>query len=267
MSKFFNGLLFSLRSNKEKKSSEYGFTLIELLVVIAIIAILAAILFPVFAQAREKARSSTCLSNSKQLALAVVMYAEDYDEVLPKTADPDRGGGGGAALNNGPWSMVMTLDPYTKNRKIFTCPSVAKESYLDITPSNKLWNGIIFETANVDTATSAKSLAEIQNSAGLIMAVEGMVNTVWNRLSLSKCGWGYWPNDLDGSAYANTKNWPVWSNAHNEGLNVPFLDGHAKFIKRSSLTSEMLGFKKADGTNRVWPGLSCNMTAGDYISL
>jgi len=57
-----------------------GFTLIELLVVIAIIAILAAILFPVFARAREKARSSSCLSNTKQIVLAILMYAQDYDE-------------------------------------------------------------------------------------------------------------------------------------------------------------------------------------------
>jgi len=241
-----------------------GFTLIELLVVIAIIAILAAILFPVFAQAREKARASTCLSNSKQLALAVVMYAEDYDEVLPKTADPDRGGGG-ASLNNGSWSMVMALDPYTKNRKIFTCPSVTKEVYLDVTPSNRLWNGIIFETANVDTATSAKSLAEIQNGSTVAMAVEGMANVVWNRICLSKCGWGFWPNDLDGSYNGNPKGWYVWSNAHLDGMNIPFLDGHAKFIKRSSLTSEMLGFKKADGTNRVWPDLACHMDQGDYL--
>lgn len=65
---------------------EKGFTLIELLVVIAIIAILAAILFPVFARAREKARQTSCLSNLKQLALGVLMYTQDYDEILP-TAD------------------------------------------------------------------------------------------------------------------------------------------------------------------------------------
>ena len=63
--------------------SRRGFTLIELLVVIAIIAILAAILFPVFAQARDKARMATCLSNCKQIGLATMMYAQDYDERLP----------------------------------------------------------------------------------------------------------------------------------------------------------------------------------------
>src|SRR5438132_3273033 len=76
-----------------------GFTLIELLVVIAIIAILAAILFPVFAQARDKARQTACLSNLKQLSLGVLMYAQDYDEVLPGNAyelpnNPDFGDAG-----------------------------------------------------------------------------------------------------------------------------------------------------------------------------
>src|SRR5438132_5762988 len=70
-----------------RRSSNTGFTLIELLVVIAIIAVLAAILFPVFARAREKARQTSCLSNQKQIAMAVLMYIDDYDETFPFVLD------------------------------------------------------------------------------------------------------------------------------------------------------------------------------------
>lgn len=104
-----------------------GFTLIELLVVIAIIAILAAILFPVFAQARESARQNTCLSNLKQLILTTQMYANDYDErFMPVGAAIEPGTvQDGQKLNGQPfngWSLVM--QPYTKNRQIFLCPSM-----------------------------------------------------------------------------------------------------------------------------------------------
>jgi prepilin-type N-terminal cleavage/methylation domain-containing protein/prepilin-type processing-associated H-X9-DG protein len=105
-----------------------GFTLIELLVVIAIIAILAAILFPVFAQARESARKASCLSNNKQLGLAVMMYAQDYDEMYPcnswdtppiGTADNDTRDPNFLSA----WQWMWRVLPYTKNRQILTCPS------------------------------------------------------------------------------------------------------------------------------------------------
>ncbi len=92
-----------------------GFTLIELLVVIAIIAILAAMLFPVFARAREKARQSSCLSNVKQMTLAVMMYAQDYDETLPFAI-------GGPHMAN-LQSIFELLQPYQRNRQIERCPS------------------------------------------------------------------------------------------------------------------------------------------------
>ncbi|MDX1933659.1 MAG: prepilin-type N-terminal cleavage/methylation domain-containing protein [Capsulimonadales bacterium] len=106
------------------RGARRGFTLIELLVVIAIIAILAAILFPVFAQAREKARQTSCLSNMKQLGLAVRMYVQDYDE----TFSPIRVALATATnFPNVPADSVLTwrnvVQPYVKNTGIFSCPS------------------------------------------------------------------------------------------------------------------------------------------------
>src|SRR5437773_7540417 len=104
-----------------RRSSRIGFTLIELLVVIAIIAILAAILFPVFAQTREKARQANCQSNLKNLALAILMYAQDYDEHLPLYNYPQPTGG------NLRWGAL--IEPYVKNLQIFICPSARQFTY------------------------------------------------------------------------------------------------------------------------------------------
>lgn len=117
------------RSNRAKG----GFTLIELLVVIAIIAILAAILFPVFARAREAARQSSCASNTKQCNLAVLQYVQDYDEKFPPSRyelansdptknKPDIGWGPWIKRNNG-WEKLV--QPYIKNTQIFKCPSAS----------------------------------------------------------------------------------------------------------------------------------------------
>ncbi|MES2465493.1 MAG: DUF1559 domain-containing protein, partial [Armatimonadota bacterium] len=99
-------------------SRRSAFTLIELLVVIAIIAILAAILFPVFAQAREKARQTSCLSNMKQLGLAMVQYAQDYDEALV----PFQVTTSTSTLFN------FLLDPYVKNQGVWTCPAEPQQN-------------------------------------------------------------------------------------------------------------------------------------------
>src|SRR5579875_455897 len=104
-----------MQVNLFRKSARRAFTLIELLVVIAIIAILAAILFPVFAQAREKARQISCLSNEKQIALAVIQYTQDYDEYFPT--------GLGPAWDPDTWTNETV--PYIKSYAVFVCPDDA----------------------------------------------------------------------------------------------------------------------------------------------
>jgi prepilin-type N-terminal cleavage/methylation domain-containing protein/prepilin-type processing-associated H-X9-DG protein len=118
-----------LKQSTRLRKSEQGFTLIELLVVIAIIAILAAILFPVFAQAREKARQTSCLSNEKQIGLSLLMYVQDYDEQFPT--------GSKLSYPNGPNNLnplmygvawAGQVYPYTKSAQILKCPDDSTSS-------------------------------------------------------------------------------------------------------------------------------------------
>ena len=133
----------SKRSQSKGATVRAGFTLIELLVVIAIIAILAAILFPVFAQAREKARQAACLSNCKQMALAVQQYTQDYDELLPISGDN--------AQCRGRWQWQIF--PYVKNEQVFTCPNISGNQWSSKTAAAN--------TLNAACGTNQVSAADI----------------------------------------------------------------------------------------------------------
>lgn len=192
-----------------------GFTLIELLVVIAIIAILAAILFPVFARAREKARQTSCLSNMKQIALAQLMYVQDYDERTVRWS-----GYWDAGEYNPPqfsyWYAYII--PYTKNQQIFLCPS-ANDKALD--PGNAPANTYLCTYA-VSNGYPQQALAAFHTPAATVMMCETQSNNYY-RYRLA-------PNSdylIDGNAIQ----------MHNDGLNIALVDGHAKWYSRGVFAS------------------------------
>jgi prepilin-type N-terminal cleavage/methylation domain-containing protein/prepilin-type processing-associated H-X9-DG protein len=191
-----------------------GFTLIELLVVIAIIAILAAILFPVFARAREKARQTSCLSNMKQITLGALMYAQDYDDTLVGHSN-----GGNRATTYG---YVLLLDPYIKNQQLWTCPSanVAPHAFncgCGTAPNYIIaWYGL-----NV-------------NAPGVSMAkVTQPANKIWFAEMTRFCEL-VWDIPGAGDDYGSD----TVSDVHNGGSNVAFFDGHCKWLQKSAFTGD-----------------------------
>ncbi|MCE5239511.1 DUF1559 domain-containing protein [bacterium] len=202
-----------------------GFTLIELLVVIAIIAILAAILFPVFAKAREKARQTSCLSNVKQITLAMLQYVQDYDERFPAYAS--------GSYTVSPWIFwPHQLEPYIKGWQVFNCPSSVyggtSMGYHGMTyPQrpcyafvNSLWGSSI-ALAQIPTP-AAKFLVADSNHPSL--------GDIRGFLTASRCAmWGAPSASCPNSTNVNSTH--IWLVPHNEGLNIGFIDGHAKWLQ------------------------------------
>ncbi len=182
-----------------------AFTLIELLVVIAIIAILAAILFPVFAKAREKARQSSCQSNVKQIALAFLQYAQDYDErFIRRTYSDD------ATDHTIIGNPRTPLAPYIKNEQCWKCPSRVNDTTAYWQPE---W-------------TENKAMADIASSSETILVGEGRywLDSYWKNNSYPPVATGGENSRLQ----THTPN-------HNEGWNFGYCDGHVKWSRVSSL--------------------------------
>ncbi len=187
-----------------------GFTLIELLVVIAIIAILAAILFPVFAKAREKARQTSCLSNVKQLALGLLMYAQDYDETIPDRRISGAGCSGPLPVVN--WQQLVY--PYVKNEQIFLCPSNPGggcTSWPANMPPYSSSYGM--NACGIPDTPGDVQIAQILRPSELIWIGDGPQNVV---------RWG----SQDPNAGCSTNYMAI----HNGGNNFAYFDGHAKWM-------------------------------------
>ena len=253
-----------------------AFTLIELLVVIAIIAILAAILFPVFAQARAAARKTSCLSNTKQFSLAALMYVQDYDETvmspafrrIPSGQPPTQ-------YSNYWWGARWTvwpelIMPYTKNVDIFTCPDRRDQPFfgycINVNSSNDDFPGAPTPPGNWNDGTSSGATRAGQYSPS-IAAIEAPASTIWFYDANSSIYQGGLTNWASLETLAASNPGPAKSlevdgsqtiaqlfltgggrvdrstvlrdpHRHGEGMNIAWCDGHAKWHKPSQIKGE-----------------------------
>jgi prepilin-type N-terminal cleavage/methylation domain-containing protein/prepilin-type processing-associated H-X9-DG protein len=217
-----------------------AFTLIELLVVIAIIAVLAAILFPVFARAKDAAKKTQCLSNEKQLGLASGLYSGDNDDVLPGNDPASVDLSPGFDLPRGyedlsaPRNWAVALTPYTHSTAIYRCPSQPANPHAGWGPvhgvaeNGYLMNGVAGNRP--DSAISEpSSIIYLQEEETYLRTAEERPNRVW---------------DVSGKIQTNVGtrfDSSKWSKSHGAGGNLLFCDGHARYRVKSAISYSQFG--------------------------
>ncbi len=211
-------------------ASRAGFSLVELLTVIAIVGFLAAILFPVFAQVRENGRRSACLSNMRQIGLATMQYAQDYDECMVKVYAYH--GPGSTNL----WWWQDTLQPYLKSYQIVLCPSQAKASSYSANRPAGLPTPLLTSYAGnnvLNDASNAALFPPLRSGTGAgraLSAFEEPVTTIlFTEIVSGSMEFFAWSQTDLGNGSAVDKR-------HLAGCNFVFADGHAKWLKQSQRT-------------------------------
>lgn len=233
-----------------------GFTLIELLVVIAIIAILAAILFPVFARARENARRASCQSNLKQIAIAMAMYEQDYDQVLPRLRTPSL-----QVSPTLPYGWGDMLLPYIKNIQIFQCPSEPTAPGTNIGPTGAAPDVRFpnFSDYYFNSALIGMHVAWFTAPSLTVLLGDGTPGNAHNRFD------GCLNYYADQTVGGNVGPLPDGCSApgsfitnmdaagrHLDGANYAFVDGHVKWLKGSIISGTTINGSTAIG-NRKYP--------------
>ena len=209
---------------------KHGFTLIELLVVIAIIAILAAILFPVFARARENARKSSCQSSLKQLGMAAMQYVQDYDECYHF-----------AYVMNPQVRFPELLQPYLKNMEVFVCPS-DPDVWVPVTGMrlSYICNYSLHPPGDSTTPTPIR-MAQVERPSETISLAENADGATSNREPDCQYHWG-----TTGSQVSSGFN--LWARVglmrHVEGANYVFADGHVKWMNPNTAKNENAHWKR-----------------------
>lgn len=211
-----------------------AFTLIELLVVVSILSSLAAILLPVFASAREKARQTVCASNTRQVGMAVLLYAGDYDETLPGSDDDNAGLGLPLGWMDAaaPRNWARSVQPYVRNLAVFRCPSAtwSEPRYPDwdaahsVAVTAYLLNGMV----------AGRSLCVIPEAAGIIFLQESAFLTRAAQVR---------PQVIPGSVPPSAR-YPyhaTYDNAHSGGANLLWCDGHVRWREKTTIRYDEFG--------------------------
>jgi prepilin-type N-terminal cleavage/methylation domain-containing protein/prepilin-type processing-associated H-X9-DG protein len=240
-------------------SKKRGFTLIELLVVIAIIAILAAILFPVFSRAREQARKTACLSNMKQMATGTMMYVQDWDETFPITTVCCAPGHGNPVTD----TAYGQLMPYVKNAGVFFCPSVAGNIFYEVgwvddqgmlhgccngliwprefipyikTPLGVGWNECIIRcTGFIQCGAPAMKMASLDAPADYVIWGDSAGMISWHGARMIWAN--YCQNVRCNQDDPTRRSWSK-STRHVGGSNLIFCDGHAKWVSSQTIAGK-----------------------------